>query len=252
MFGYRGAALHRERFLGAVLDDLGRGGNANRPIGELLLVEGRCCQPVGRISALPVPGRDRNAREPWRMAAAVLFVLGETAVPRRLRSSPTAALLTALRCGLDCPFMSSANCLFDAAAGLLGVDSPAALEDLATRHGPEQPLAWGYCLSPDGELDFLPLLEDLMAVEDVGLGAALFVATLADGLAEWIVRASRVHGAQRVALWGDCLSSPILTYWLRSRLDQAGVETLAASDYTCLARARSGLANRAISEASSA
>jgi len=220
------------------------------PVGELLLFEGRGCTRVGRISALPVPGRNRARREPGRMAAAALFMLGETTVAMRLRSTPAAALLTALQCGLDCRFTSSVGCLVDAAAGLLGVDSPAVLQSLAKRHGPEQPLPWGYCVSPEGELDFLPLLEDLAAVEDVELGAALLFATLAEGLAQWIVRASTAHDVRRAALWGDCFGGRILAQELRSRLDRAGVETFVTSDHASVALARIGLASRAIVEAS--
>ena len=250
--GQRSVQWRSERFLGAVLDDPGTDGNATVAIGELLLLGSRGCQRVGRISALPVPCRDRATREPWRMAVGALFMLGEATVPLRLRSHPAAALLTTLRCGLDCFFTSSASCLVEAAAGLLGVDSPAALEDLAKRHGTERALAWGYCVSPGGDLDFLPLLEDLAAVDDVGFGAALFLATFADGLAEWTVRAARACGVRRVALWGGCLDSPILAQGLRSRLDPAGVEMSTASDHASVALARIGLASRAISEAPSA
>jgi hydrogenase maturation protein HypF len=164
-------------------------------------------------------------------------MLGATEVPPRLRRYPSAPLLHALNCGLDCTFTSVAGYLFDAVAGLLDVESAAALEDLAARHGPVEPLSWGYALSSDGELDFLPLLEDLVDVDDAALGAALFHATFAQGVAEWILRAAAAYDTRRVALAGDCFENRVLAGALGTRLHRAGCEVYAPFTQQVSARA---------------
>ena len=194
---------------------------------ELLLLAGHRRRCVGRLAPLPSPPVERGRPEPWRMAVATLFMLGATSVPRRLRRYPAAPLLTALRCGLDCAFTDVAGAFFDAAAGLLGIDSAAQLEMLAERNGPEEPLPWGYRLASDGELDLLPLLEDLVEMHDAPLGAALFHATFAEAIAAWVRQVCAPNRARRVALAGDCFENRVLAQALGARLLRAGYEVYA-------------------------
>lgn len=232
------AAEHRieEPLLGIALDEYGVGDDGGLWGGELLHVDDTHYERVGRLSPLPVPKRNFVDCEPWRMAVAALYVLGDTHVPKHLRRYPADGLLCALRCGLDCAFSSSAGCLFEAAAGLIGVtchqgsEGRAALlmEELALRHGSEPPIPGGYCLSSDGELDFLPLLEELAACGSPEFGAAAFYSTLAAGIAEWAWQAASPRGLQRVALGGCCFLNRLLRDDVRARLARMGIETVVA------------------------
>ncbi|MDH4189713.1 MAG: carbamoyltransferase HypF, partial [Betaproteobacteria bacterium] len=155
-----------EAMLGLALDGVGLGDDGRAWGGELLRVDGARMERLGHLSPLALPGGDRAAREPWRMAAALLHALGRgDEIARRFAAPAAAALARLLERGLHCPPTTSAGRWFDAAAGLLGVrhhnayEGQAAmlLEGAAAAHGRVAPLEQGYRLSAHGVLDLLPL-----------------------------------------------------------------------------------------------
>jgi hydrogenase maturation protein HypF len=125
--------------------------------------------------------------------------------------------------------------LFDAAAGLLGVcdnmefEAQAAirLERLAQDYGAVAPLADGYRLAENGVLDFHPLLAVLADCGDAARGAALFHATLTEGLAVWAGNAATEQGITGVALGGGCFLNKVLSQALQPALTAQGLNVLA-------------------------
>ena len=224
--------------LGVALDGVGLGSEGGAWGGELLQVDGRYCKRLAHLAELLLPGGDRAAREPWRMAAAVLHRLGrgEEIVRRWPDISAAAGLSQVLDRRVNCPPSSSAGRWFDAAAGLLGVkpimafEGQAAmlLEGLAAAYGPVGAMPGGWRVGDAGELDLLPLLTSLIDSRDAGEAAARFHATLAAALAEWTVAAAGEANLDTVALGGGCFLNAILTRDLRGRLDTAGLRVLKA------------------------
>jgi hydrogenase maturation protein HypF len=229
-----------EPILGLALDGVGLGPDGGAWGGELLRVDGADCRRLGHLRPLALPGGDRAAREPWRMAIAALHGagLGERVGAWLACTWPErdgGPLLTLLDRQLRCPPTSSLGRWFDAAAGLLGVRDVALyegqaameLEGLAAAHGPVEPLAGGWRI--DGEvLDFLPLLPVLLDCRDAGQGAALFHATVAAGLAEWVMLALNREKLAKMAVGGGCAANTILLDALRRQLTASGVEVLEA------------------------
>ena len=225
-----------DAMLGLALDGVGLGTDNTPWGGELLRVEGAEFERLGYLTPLRLPGGDRAAREPWRMAAAVLFQFGRgDEIAQRFPNQPGAqTVATMLERNLNCPITSSTGRLFDAAAGLLGVSEVQAfeaqaaiqLQELAQRHGQAAPLDDGYRIDEKGVLDFSPLLTVLADCGDAGYGAALFHATLAAGLAEWAGRAARQHNITHVALGGGCFHNDILLRTLFDRLATQGLRVL--------------------------
>jgi hydrogenase maturation protein HypF len=213
--------------LGLALDGVGLGSDGTPWGGELLRVDGQGFQRLGHLRELPLPGGDRCAREPWRMAAAVLSALGRgDEISRRFPGPAARAVEEMLAKGVRLRHTSSAGRWFDAAAGLLGVkpvmrfEGQAAmlLEGLAERHGPVQVDRDGYRLLPDGHLDLLPLLGRLADLRDPPRAAALFHATLAAGLGDWAARAAKSQDIRDVVLAGGCFLNHVLTEAVCGRL----------------------------------
>lgn len=224
--------------LGLALDGVGLGTDGAPWGGELLRVDGERCERIGRLSELRLPGGDRAAREPWRMAAAALARAGRgREIVARFPDEPGAApVATMLARGLRAPQTTSMGRWFDAAAGLLGVSRRMAfegqaamqLEGLAQRHGPVAPDRSLFVISADHVLDLTPLASRLADERDVARGAALFHATLVAGLAEWVARAAALHGIATVAGGGGCMLNAILADGLRTALLRHGVRLVEA------------------------
>ncbi len=223
--------------LGLALDGVGLGSDGMAWGGELLRVEAATFARLGHLRPLPLPGGDVAAREPWRMAAAALHVLGRASdIPTRCADEPAAAMVgTMLARGINCPPTSSAGRLFDAAAGLLGLRRCASfegqaamlLEGLAARQGTVEPLVDGWRIHA-GQLDLRPLLLALVDDGDASRAAALFHATLAAALVGWVADAAERTGIETVVAAGGCLLNRILATALREGLSARGLRLLEA------------------------
>ena len=222
--------------LGLALDGAGLGENGGIWGGELLRVEAGTARRIAHLRELRLPGGDRAAREPWRMAASALAELGRADEIERRFGARGAALAQMLERRVNSPPTSSAGRWFDAAAGLLGVRATCSyegqaamlLEGLAEQHGPAAPLAGAWRISTDGSLDLLPLLAHLAAERDSGYGAAVFHSTLAAALAAWVRAASERCGIRDIVFGGGCFVNRILAADLRLALAAAGLSVFEA------------------------
>ncbi|WP_215776351.1 carbamoyltransferase HypF [Paludibacterium sp. B53371] len=220
--------------LGLALDGVGLGSDGQAWGGELLKVDGAAFERLGHLRPIALPGGDRAAREPWRMAAAALAMLGRgDEIATRFAGQTGASQLAQwlARPGLQTTSMGR---WFDAAAGLLGVqpvmrfEGQAAmlLEGLAERHGPVTAPGALYVL--DDHLDLLPLLARLADEPDAGQGAALFHTVLVDALADWVALHAERQGLHLVACGGGCMLNALLSRGLQHALKARGIRMLSA------------------------
>ncbi|AAP85849.1 carbamoyltransferase HypF (plasmid) [Cupriavidus necator H16] len=253
-----------EPAIGLALDGVGLGDDGQAWGGELLLVDGGACKRLGHLRELPLPGGDRAAREPWRMAAAALHAMGRgEEIEGRFPRQPGAPMVNRMLAQrLNAPLSSSMGRWFDAAAGLLGTRETMAyegqaamlLEGLAESWGeqpsPGRPKTVAHSLGgvprsgggtykalalPDAwridagnTLDLLPLLEALSAETNAARGAAQFHATLVAALEAWTVATVQVTGVRTVVFGGGCFLNHILARNLCRRLAARGLTVLTA------------------------
>ena len=217
------------------LDGYGLGNDGTPWGGELLKVDGASFVRLGHLLPLNLVVGDHDAGQPWRLAAAVLYALGrDDEIERRFASQTQVGFVPDRLAAVDeRQKTTSMGRLLDAAAGLLGINLVAEfrgqagllLEGLAERHGNTAPLEAGWKIV-DGNLDLLPLLAALADEKDAQYGAALFHATLAAALADWLVRVAPPGSV--VAASGGCLQNQVLGSGLRTRLTNAGLRLIEA------------------------
>ncbi len=228
---------HDAPVIGLALDGVGLGTDGAAWGGELLRVDGASFARLAHLRKLALAGGDRAAREPWRVASAVLHALGRgDEIAARFAKPAAATVAEMLAKQAHSPLTTSAGRWFDAAAGLLGLRDVSAfegqaamqLEALAAAYGPVAPLREGWRIAADGTLDLLPLAEQLIDLDEAPFGAALFHATLVAALAEWVRGACEREGLSTVALGGGCFVNHILSTGLRQALSDAGLTVLEA------------------------
>ncbi len=226
--------------LGLALDGVGLGDDGTAWGGELLKVSAGEYERIGHLGTLPLPGGDRAAREPWRMAASVLHRLGrEDEIARRFASVPGAGQLAKLFSGESgLPVTSSLGRYFDAAAGLLGLQTHMSYEgeaamrlESAAEGGEAIPQRGLYEIRlEEGRLllDLLPLMQVISEDASPERGAAIFHAELVGALAGWVEQAARRHHIRVVACSGGCFLNAILSRGLRKALQKRKITLLEA------------------------
>lgn len=224
--------------LGLALDGVGLGSDGSAWGGELLSLEHADFRRIGHLRTLPMPGGDRAAREPWRMAAAVLHLLGrDHEIARRFPGQGASARLSDILARAHlCPRTTSLGRWFDAAAGLLGLcevmafeaEAAMTLERAAAEHGPVACSPDDWSIDAHGVLDLSPVFVKLADERNPARGAARFHAALVDGLDAWVLRAARVGAIETVALSGGCFLNRILSERLGERLRSHGLRVLNA------------------------
>lgn len=237
--------------VGIALDGVGLGTDGLAWGGEILRVEGGSdAQHWQRLASLPplrLPGGDRAAREPWRLAAGLLHERGRAneIVPRfapLVGHEAARVVRQMLDRGVNCPSTTSAGRWFDAAAAALGLsvrqegeaEAATALERRATgwlaRHPDVEPSRASLDLRP-----FVEGLFDIPADDEwgIGRGAALFHVTLADGLSRAAAELAREQGIEDVAFGGGCFLNRLLRERMQRALTRSGLRVHQMPDDGC-------------------
>jgi hydrogenase maturation protein HypF len=237
--------------MGVIFDGSGFGSDGTSWGGELLVGDLRGFERAGSLNAVPLPGGDAAARQPWRMAAAWLHAAFDEAAPLpqrlagRLEEERWANVNRLLAADLATPRSSSAGRLFDAVAALCGLAVDQGYEGQAAT-ALEQAVARGeraaYPLETreeDGwlELDARPtvraLARDLAAGVAVPRVAARFHNALARAGADACAILRARSGLERVVLSGGVFQNAILLERTAALLQRDGFAVLTAERFPC-------------------
>jgi hydrogenase maturation protein HypF len=230
--------------IGVIFDGAGYGPDGTVWGGEFLVGGYGRFSRAGHLRTMRLPGGDAAAREPYRMAIALLYEL----YGNELFNHPFSCLqgvgegerrlfLRMLERGLNSPVTSSCGRLFDGVAALLGVrqtmsyEGQAAieLEGLAERGAPGGPYPMPVAAG-DGALwlDWGPLvtalLADLLAGRTVADSAATFHLSLAVGTAALCRQIRMQSGLDRVVLSGGVFQNRLLSEEVVSLLAADGFQ----------------------------
>jgi hydrogenase maturation protein HypF len=226
------------RVCGLALDGVGIGTDGKAWGGELLELTPTGFTRRAHLMALPLPGWDKAAREPWRMAGAVLARLGRAdEIPVRFADQFGAQMLEKI---LDNPRLSGVTTAmgryFDAASALLGLcpvqhDEATAAMRLEAIAGSRtaRSLPALHRIQPDGTLDLLPLMDMLCSVDVRDAGAvaqasADYHEALAVALCDW---ASQVGDTTvPLCLAGGCFLNRRLTERMLQLFAERGLKVL--------------------------
>ncbi|MGA2230402.1 MAG: carbamoyltransferase HypF [Tepidisphaeraceae bacterium] len=117
--------------IGISFDGAGLGTDGAIWGGEFLTGDYRTFRRAAHLRYVPLPGGDRAAREPWRMALSHLIDAQATcrALERRIDSTSRHTVERMIEKKLNSPLTSSCGRLFDAVASLIGI------RDIATFEG---------------------------------------------------------------------------------------------------------------------
>lgn len=241
--GLRGAVL------GLALDGVGLGSDGQAWGGELLWADdparSSAWQRLAHLPALPLPGGDRAAREPWRMSAALLWQQGraDEIAPRlagQAGASAAQGVQAMLQRQLNCPPSTAAGRWFDAVAAGLGLhhgvqaeaEAAIALERAASAWLADHPAehqalqaecrqTWTLAQLP-GQVAALLDLPPQRCAE----AAARFHFGLAAALAQACIQHAMVRDVGTVVLSGGCFYNQVLTQALQAQLLEAGLRVL--------------------------
>lgn len=228
--------LH-EKVVAIVLDGTGLGDDGKVWGGEFFLCDRKAYSRLSHFEYVPLPGGDKAALEPWRMAVAYLWhYRGSSACfpegfTERIGADKIRLLTTMMEKGINTPYTSGAGRLFDAVASLLGLcdvsthqgEAPVRLEQAA---GSEQSTHYPVLIKEE-VVSFRPLFEGLL--DDLASGvsvcdiAAKFHNTMAFLLLAEAKRHLRQTGATRVIISGGCFQNKRLTEQLQRLFADEGI-----------------------------
>ncbi|HZV75283.1 MAG TPA: carbamoyltransferase HypF [Conexibacter sp.] len=240
--------------VGAIFDGAGLGLDGAVWGGELLVGDVRGFERAGHVRPVALPGGDRAAREPWRMACAWLCATGDDAASERQRArlahatsgAPHVGVLARTWDAVDAlarsplaPQTTSIGRLFDAVVALAGLRTTTTYEGQAAA---ELEAAAAACSErgayplplvdrPDGlQLDACPTV--LAAARDAERGvdapriATRFHRALARATADACVQLAERRGLATVALGGGVWVNRLLLELTATALEARGLRVL--------------------------
>jgi hydrogenase maturation protein HypF len=238
------------KVLGVAFDGYGYGQDGGAWGGEFLLSDYSSFTRIAHFKPVPLPGGDRAAREPWRMALAYLREAYGEKIPalpslEKVNRKTRDLVLKMVSSGINSPLTSSCGRLFDAVSYLAGLapvevefeaEAPLRLEAVSRRN---IKASYPYEFLTDREpwqLSFTATIREI--VRDVlrrtppeKIGAA-FHLTLAEAIASVCERVRELHGVATVALVGGVFLNKTLLSLTSRILQKKGFQVLRPRQYS--------------------
>lgn len=197
---------------------------------------------LGTLDHFPLPGGEAAIREPWRIAAALAWLAGESIASRDKKHANIEEMLSR---GVNTPWTTSCGRLFDAMASFLGLCNAITYEGQAAMLLEKAALQW----QPEKERKFpefapaeiidsesqlrlnsVKIFMQAKALLEAGYSipaiAYVFHKTLAYGFAQMAAIQAQRHGIGDVALSGGAMQNSLLFELLPKYLRKAGLRPI--------------------------
>ena len=229
--------------LAVVLDGTGYGEDGTVWGGEFLEVTGMAYTRLGHLRTIPLPGGDKAAKEPWRMAAQYLDRIYGRAerldIPfvKGLDLDQWSLLREAVQAGINAPLCSSMGRLFDAVSALIGkrgrnnYEGQAAIELEQMARQEEQGEYPFEIAEEEGMLVVDPdpmitaIVDEVKRGVDPSLISARFHNAVAGAIARMALRMREAIGLSEVVLSGGVFQNHLLMGRAVDLLEQADFKT---------------------------
>ncbi len=227
--------------IGLALDGTGFGQDGQIWGGEVLLADTVSFQRAGHLEYVPLPGGDRAAKYPWRMALSYLYrtfgeALFDLPIPfvREMDRGDGGLILRMIQKKVNTLMTSSCGRLFDAVSALVGgrrknvYEGQAAIElEMCQKKNEEGKYSWGL---KKGAYPWTILTTELIReiVEDLRRGtgkrvvSSRFHNTVVEAFVETCRHLREKTGLREVAMSGGAFQNVTLTSGLNKRLQEDG------------------------------
>jgi hydrogenase maturation protein HypF len=229
-----------EQVIGVSLDGTGLGTDGNIWGGEFLLCDLSDFQRMAHLQYVPMPGGDKAAHEPWRMAISyLLHVYGldfwnlELDFLKKTNPDHLSLVVQSMEKNINSPLTSSAGRLFDAVSAILGLchkasfhaEAPMRLE-AAIKAGESK--EYPFQLLDGNIISFKDtvrhIVADVLKKTDAGIIATRFHNTFISSILRTVKSISIESGLKKVALSGGVFQNRYLSERVEQRLDSGGFE----------------------------
>lgn len=223
--------------IAVIFDGTGLGTDGTIWGGEFFLCNRTSFQRLSHVDSIPMPGGDKAAKEPWRMAVACLFhYFGEDALfpegfAERISLQKIDNILKMLSKRINSPYSSGMGRIFDAVSSLLGfcdiasfqAEAPIRLEQEAS-----DDFFSYYPIETGAEvINLRNLFEGILADLQRGTPASTIAATFHNSLVCIIIdkckQLIQQTGIGEVILSGGCFQNKRLTEQLIIRFKEEGI-----------------------------
>lgn len=222
-----------EPVFGVCWDGTGLGTDGNIWGGEFLCAELNDFERFNYFEYLPLPGGDKAAQEPWRMAVSYLYkIMGpdflEIDIPfvqKVKQKSEMDLLLQAIDRKVNAPLSSAAGRLFDAVASLTDVchknsfhaEAPMKLE-AALDKSIKESYSWQYSSPISFDSVIRAIVDDILEQVPVSVISAKFHNTLISITDTVVNKMYQKYGIQKVILTGGVFQNKYLLEQTEKRL----------------------------------
>ena len=225
--------VETEDVIGVAFDGTGYGEDGEVWGGEFFAGNFRGFERMAHFRYTAMPGADKAALEPWRMAAAYVYQSeGDGVREYTQRFKDGDFIITMLKKNVNCPRTSSAGRLFDAVSSLAGLcdvheyeaDAAIRLENMCAGNCDADPYPYRV---ENGKIDVSPMMQEIITAQETPeMIARRFHQTVAQIILAVCVMIRDQKGISKAALCGGVFLNKVLSSRAEELLTDNGFKVL--------------------------